>query len=114
MYCQGLGLHIIDRFDNHQGFDGVMLGMEDADYHFEFTYCRSHPVVPTPTHEDLAVFYLPILSVWQSACANLKTAGFKRTDAFNPYWDIRGHTYIDHDDYRIVLQHDGWRSVASP
>jgi len=35
-----------------------MLGLSGANYHFEFTYCRAHPVVPAPTAEDLAVFYI--------------------------------------------------------
>src|SRR5690348_5498215 len=65
MYCRGLGLQVIGSFGNHKGFDGVMLGIHDAGYHFEFTFCRSHPVGPAPTPEDLCVFYVPSFSVWQ-------------------------------------------------
>ena len=28
MYCRGLGLQEIGRFENHDGFDGVMLGTQ--------------------------------------------------------------------------------------
>lgn len=104
MYCQGLGLRVIDRFENHAGFDGVMLGTAGAGYHFEFTHCRAHPVVPAPTDEDLLVFYIPAVSEWQAACAGMLAAGFKQVASFNPYWDIRGRTYEDPDGYRIVLQ----------
>jgi len=38
MYCAGLGLEVIDGFENHEGFDGVMLGFRGCDYHLEFTY----------------------------------------------------------------------------
>jgi hypothetical protein len=62
MYCRGLGLHVIGSFENHDGFDGLMLGAPGATYHFEFTRARLHPVQPTPTVEDLAVFYIPELS----------------------------------------------------
>ena len=108
MYCRGLGLAVIGSFENHKGFDGVMLGLAGSSYHFEFTYCHIHPVVPTPTHEDLTVFYIPDSAEWQGACANMLAAGFKQVDSFNPYWDVRGCTYEDHDGYRIVLQNAEW------
>jgi hypothetical protein len=78
MYCRGLRLQVIGSFENHKGFDGVMLGTVGASYHFEFTYCRSHPVVPAPTREDLCVFYIPTLSKWRDACADMQAAGFKQ------------------------------------
>jgi hypothetical protein len=112
MYCKGLGLRVIDSFENHEGFDGVMLGLPDASYHFEFTHCRDHPLVPAPTAEDLAVFYLPVLSEWRSACARMKAAGFKQVASFNPYWDLRGRTFEDPDGYRTVLQNAKWSTRA--
>ena len=113
MYCRGLGLHVVGSFENHRGFDGVMLGTAGGNYHFEFTRCPSHPVTPAPTAEDLVVFYIPSLTEWQEACANMLAAGFKLVASFNPYWDVRGRTYEDHDGYRIVLQNEEWRSVES-
>jgi hypothetical protein len=59
MYFGGLGLRVIASFDGHDGFDGVILGLDGAAYHFEFTYSRRHPIFPTPTIEDLVVFYVP-------------------------------------------------------
>lgn len=56
MYRAGLGLIRLGYFKDHEGFDGIMLGMPGGDYHFEFTYCRFHPVIPAPTPEDLLVF----------------------------------------------------------
>jgi catechol 2,3-dioxygenase-like lactoylglutathione lyase family enzyme len=108
MYCSGLGLRVIGGFENHDGFDGVMLGQAGSNYHFEFTHCRSHPVLPTPTSEDLAIFYIEEPSTWQTVCSNMRAAGFEEVDSFNPYWDIRGKTYQDHDGYRVVLQCAGW------
>jgi len=108
MYCRGLGLHVIGSFENHDGFDGIMLGVAGANYHFEFTHSRKHPVHPAPTVEDLAVFYTPAESGWQATCASMLAAGFKQVTAFNPYWDVRGRTYEDRDGYRIVLQQAEW------
>ncbi len=106
MYCRGLGLEVIGSFQNHAGFDGVMLGVPGADYHFELTCCRDHPVRPTPTPEDLLVFYLPSEADWQTGCANMSAAGFRQVRSFNPYWDVRGRTFEDDDGYRIVLQRE--------
>ena len=104
IYCRGLGFRVVGSFEDHEGFDGVMLGAEGADYHFEFTYCRTHPVVPAPTAEDLVVFYIPVLSEWQATCVRMSEAGFKRVASFNPYWEQQGRTYEDPDGYRIVLR----------
>ena len=108
MYRKGLGLMEIGRFENHAGFDGVMLGRPDLHYHFEFTYCRAHPVVPTPTPEDLLVFYLPDANRWRQACASMLEAGFVEVSSFNPYWQQRGRTFEDYDHYRIVLEQAQW------
>ena len=108
MYCRGLGLTELGRFENHDGFDGVMLGERDSGYHFEFTHCRSHPIQPTPTSEDLVVLYFASPSEWQGRCDSMIAAGFKLVKSFNPYWDVCGRTYEDHDGYRIVLQNAEW------
>jgi len=113
IYCRGLGLQVVGRFENHAGFDSVMLGTEGADYHFEFTLCRSHPIAPAPTAEDLTVFYIPSSAEWDAACANMVSAGFKHVASFNPYWETRGRTYEDPDGYRIVLQNAEWSSVKA-
>jgi hypothetical protein len=114
MYCRGLGLSVIGSFDNHEGFDGVMLGAPGSGYHFEFTFCRSHPISPAPTQEDLAVFYIPSPSEWQTACANMLAAGFKTVSSFNPYWEMLGRTFEDQDGYRVVLQNAEWGSASAP
>lgn len=114
MYCLGLGLRVVGSFEDHEGFDGVMLGVEGSDYHFEFTHCRLHPVVPAPTPEDLVVFYIPDAAEWQAACDSMSAAGFRQVAAFNPYWEARGRTYEDPDGYRIVLQQARWSNGGKP
>jgi len=110
LYTQGLGLKEIGRFEDHEGFDGVMLGREGMDYHFEFTFCRTHPVKPAPTAEDLVVFYLPDAHEWSAACSRMLAAGFTQVPAFNPYWDQHGRTFADADGYRVVLQQAAWHN----
>ena len=108
MYSVALNLNVLARFQDHQGFDGVMLGRAGMDYHFEFTQCREHPLSPTPTPEDLLVFYVPDREAWQSTCERLIENGFGCVTSFNPYWDISGRTFQDLDGYRIVLQNAPW------
>lgn len=114
MYCRGLGLQVVASFEDHDGFDGVMLGWAGGAYHFEFTRSRKHPVRPAPTVEDLAVFYFPSAAEWQAACVRMLHAGFKQVAAFNPYWDRMGRTFEDRDGYRVVLQQEQWRNVEGP
>ncbi len=114
MYCRGLGLRVVGSFENHEGFDGVMLGRPGSEYHFEFTHCRAHPVVPSPTPEDVAVFYVAAKAEWESACSRMLAAGFKQVASLNPYWDVRGRTYLDPDGYRVVLQNAEWINVQVP
>ena len=90
--------------------DGIMLGRAGMDYHFEFTVSHNHPVAPSPTQDDLAVFYMPDERDWQAACDRMVAAGFEMVTSFNPYWDVQGRTYRDPDGYRVVLQNAQWKS----
>ena len=108
MYCRGLGLRVLGSFQNHDGFDGVILGAPGAGMHFELTYCTTHPIAPSPSPEDLAVFYIGSPVEWRSACADMLAAGFRAVASFNPYWERRGRTFEDPDGYRVVLANKSW------
>lgn len=107
-YQQGLGLSLLSRFENHQGFDGVMLGQEGAPYHFEFTHAHGHVAGRAPTPDNLLVFYLPDPAEWNAAVQRMCDAGFTPVTSFNPYWDREGATFEDPDGYRVVLQRAAW------
>ena len=113
-YCHGLALRVVDSFEDHDGFDGVMLAFEDGDYHFEFTHCRDGRVAPRPTPEDLIVLYIPDRSAWESRCRRMARAGFTPVRSFNPYWDAHGRTYEDADGYRTVLHQSDGSSFTAP
>jgi catechol 2,3-dioxygenase-like lactoylglutathione lyase family enzyme len=108
MYKRGLGLEEIDRFEDHEGFDGLMLGNRGRNFHFEFTYCRIHPIPPAPTPEDLLVFYVPDLDAWRNRCSAMVEAGFKEVAPLNPFWQHLGRTFEDPDGYRVVIQRARW------
>lgn len=107
-YRDGLGLEILSSFEDHDGFDGVVLGRPDAPYHLEFTRRRGHRAGRAPTEDNLLVFYLPDADAWTSAVARMQTAGFEPVASFNPYWDRCGRTFEDPDGYRVVLQNAAW------
>jgi hypothetical protein len=104
MYQDGLGFTQLAGFEDHAGFDGIMLGHPNAPYHLEFTHHREHSAGRAPTQDNLLVFYLPDPVEWESACEHMRAAGFARVRSYNPYWDQRGATFEDLDGYRVVLQ----------
>jgi hypothetical protein len=110
LYQHGLALTELSRFEDHQGFDGVMLGDATSCFHIELTYCRHHPVTPSPTAEDLLVFYVPDQNEWHQRCEAMQVAGFSLVEPFNPYWAVHGKTFQDEDGYRVVIQHASWPS----
>ena len=107
-YQDGLGLRLLYRFQNHEGFDGVMLGAEHAPYHFEFTRKQGHRVGRAPTSDNLLVFYLPNVDEWQGAVNRMRSSGFAPVTSYNPYWDRQGITFEDPDGYRVVFQNASW------
>ena len=108
LYSNGLGLQKLGAFNDHAGFDGIMLGRADLGWHLEFTHCQDHPVKPLPTEEDLLVLYFSDEQAWRNTGEKMLAAGFIEVRSFNPYWAINGKTFADHDGYRVVLQNRSW------
>lgn len=110
MYRSGLGLSVLAAFENHQGFDGVILGLPSHPYHLEFTHHRGRSVGRAPTQDNLLVFYFPETAEWEAASSRMRSAGFREVPPYNPYWETRGRTFEDVDGYRVVLENAEWKS----
>ena len=108
MYATGLGFTVLAQFEDHDGFDGIILGHPQSPYHLECTTQRGHQVGTAPTQDHLLVFYLPDQDEWEASCARMLAAGFRRVPSYNPYWDVHGRTFEDLDGYRVVLQKAAW------
>lgn len=108
-YRDGLGFTILGSFEQHSGFDGVMLGHADAGYHLEFTHQSGATAGRAPTEENLLVFYLPDPGAWRSAVDQMTNCGYPTVRSANPYWEQNGVTFEDPDGYRVVLQNAAWR-----
>ena len=111
-YRDGVGLQVIDSFDNHQGFDGVMLGLLGLSYHLEFTNHQGHTAGQAPSQDNLLVFCLPEAAAWQAAIDRMLGQGYESVASYNPYWDIQGRTFADPDGYRVVFQQAAWGDGA--
>ena len=108
MYRLGLDLNVLGQFENHNGFDGIILGHSKYPYHLEFTHHRGTQVGGAPTSDNLLVFYIEDVMEWKKACGKMAYAGFMVVPSFNPYWDEAGKTFEDIDGYRVVLQNAAW------
>jgi hypothetical protein len=108
MYAAGLDFTVLARFEDHDGFAGVILGHPHSPYHLEFTTQRGHQVGKAPTQDHLLVFYLPDQDEWEASCTRMIAAGFQRVPSYNPYWEVQGQTFEDLDGYRVVLQNAAW------
>lgn len=110
-YRDGLGFQLIGSFENHDGFDGVILGHPDHPWHLEFTHERNAPAGGAPSPEHLLVFYYPNEANWEAAIARMAGLGHHPVEAHNPYWERMGCTFEDPDGYRVVLQNAEWHNT---
>lgn len=108
LYSSGIGLKVLGSFENHEGFDGVMLGSTDVDYHFEFTYEAGNQAPSSNSTENLIVFYISEPLEFEKIKTQMITAGFKKVKSHNPYWDTHGDTFEDFEGYRVVICRDPW------
>jgi len=102
-YEEALGLKVLGRFENHAGYDGVMLGMPGKTYHLEFTQHVDKAPLPEPTKENLMVFYYDDPESYKKANERAQKMGIIPVEPENPYWKGKSETYEDPDGWRIVL-----------
>jgi catechol 2,3-dioxygenase-like lactoylglutathione lyase family enzyme len=102
-YRDGLGLREIFRFEKHAGYDGVMLGLPDSDYHLEFTQHESGSPCPAPSADNLLVLYIPDAAQFFALRARLEQLGHMPVEPENPYWRRASVTFEDPDGWRVVL-----------
>ena len=107
-YRDALGFELLYEFQDHDGFDGAMLGHPGASWHLEFTHARGHKAERASTQDHLLILYLPDRATWEAAVERMRYHGHAQAPSFNPFWDRYGVTFEDPDGYRVVLQHAAW------
>lgn len=98
-YRDGLGLPELGRFEDHDGYDGVFLGLPGTAAHLEFARGGRHSA-PTPNPETLLVLYLGDAETVEET---IRRIGAEPVEAANPYWRTNGVTLADPDGFRVVL-----------
>jgi catechol 2,3-dioxygenase-like lactoylglutathione lyase family enzyme len=102
-YRDCLGLEELYRFEDHGGYDGVMLGLPGTTYHLEFT---QHAGIDgsAATTENLLVLYVGTPSALTPIVERFGAGGHHPVAADNPYWANHGAvTFEDPDGWRLVL-----------
>jgi len=102
-YRDGLGLPELYRFADHDGYDGVMLGLPGNTYHLEFTQRAGDPPHRAPTADNLLVLYIPEPVELARLRTRLEQLGHAAVEPENPYWLDKSVTFEDPDGYRVVL-----------
>lgn len=102
-YRDGIGLPVISSFAGHRGYTGVILGLPGTSYHLEFTHHEAGSDCPTPSRDNLLVFYLADRAAINHVVERLGSMGYESVPAENPWW-------TDHDAVTIE-DPDGWRVV---
>jgi catechol 2,3-dioxygenase-like lactoylglutathione lyase family enzyme len=102
-YVDILGLERLGGFSGHRGYDGAFVGRAGSDWHIEFTSHESGTPEPTPTEEDLLVFYVSADQL-EAAVTSLTEAEVELVRHENPYWAHAGAVVCrDPDGYLVVL-----------
>jgi catechol 2,3-dioxygenase-like lactoylglutathione lyase family enzyme len=101
-YRDGLGLAVIESFEGHYGYSGIVLGLPGKAYQIEFTQHISGARVSAPHHGHLLVFYMPDKEDIGRLVVKLGALGHFPVATANPYWD-NGVTIKDPDGWHIVL-----------
>jgi len=102
-YVEGLGLSITDSFKDHDGYDGVMLGLPEHQYHLEFTQHRDIAPCTAPTRDNLLVFYFENHAEITQLKQSLESLGYSPVAPENQYWADKSITFEDPEGWRVVL-----------
>ncbi|MFT3981165.1 MAG: hypothetical protein QM687_11890 [Ferruginibacter sp.] len=101
-YIEIIGLSILGEFSNHDGYDGVFLGLPGSSWHLEFTSSAS-AAIEAFNEDDLLVFYPETQQAYDQMLANIQAHNIKTFQAKNPYWSRNGVLVNDPDGYGVII-----------
>ncbi|WBO68485.1 VOC family protein [Streptomyces camelliae] len=103
-YRDVLGLPVLAQWRDHQGYDGVVLGLPGTPVHMELLQHGDPPRIPEPHPENQLVLYLRGPEAVSVAVRRLTEAGHSPVPSANPYWPDHGAVlFEDPDGWHIVL-----------
>jgi hypothetical protein len=97
-----LGLEILGQFSDHDGYDGVFLGLPELDWQLEFTQ-SAKPAEHQFDDDDILVFYPADNNQFAMIIQNLEKQGIPQHTPVNPYWRDNSVMVKDPDGYPVIL-----------
>ncbi|PDS26802.1 VOC family protein [Flavobacterium branchiophilum] len=101
-YTKIIGLEVLGRFEDHNGYHGIFLGLKTVDWHLEFTTSATRPK-STFDDDDLLVFYVSTAIEIEIIKRYLDKHQIAIEKPKNPYWMQHGVMFSDPDGYKIVF-----------
>ena len=101
-YTEIIGFDVIGEFKDHDGYDGVFLGIHGMSWHLEFTKSTdvtTHSFDP----DDLLVFYPSTANEYEFIMNAIASNSIERHIPKNPYWQKNGVLIHDPDGYGILI-----------
>lgn len=111
-YRDGLGFEVLDRSENVDGMDTVLLGHKDWPYQFEFSQIRGAEAAPRASSpEHYRVFCIEEDEHWSARLTAMFQAGVPQVTPPVQYVNAKWPcvAYEDADGYRVVLVHGKWK-----
>lgn len=101
-YTEVLELEVLGAFNDHDRYDGLFLGHENADWHLEFTSDGS-AITHTFNDDDILVFYPRNATEYAAILNNIERLQVPVYTPRNPYWKANGILIKDPDGYNIIV-----------
>lgn len=101
-YTSVLNFEVLGKFENHDGYNGVFLGLKGENWHLEFTQNEEKPQSKFD-EDDALVFYPNSPKAYDDILENLKKFEVPILEAKNPYWKNKGICFEDCDHYKIII-----------
>ena len=101
-YTSVLTFKILGRFDDHEGYDGVFLGIKGESWHLEFTQNNEKPISKFD-EDDALVFYPETQKLIDNILDNLRSFKIPIIKTENPYWNNKGYCFEDPDGFKIII-----------
>lgn len=101
-YTSVLNFEVLGEFKNHEGYDGVFIGIKGENWHLEFTQNEEKPR-SVFDDDDILVFYPTTKKSYDEILKNLKKFEVPLLEPKNPYWKNKGVCFEDCDHYKLVV-----------
>ena len=102
-YVDGLGLAVRAEWQDHEGYDGLVLGPDSGAWQIEFIVERGVTAPPCPGAEHLLVMYVENAAALRAHVDRMAALGVAPTPPHNPYWTRCGVQFIDPDGYGVIV-----------